>query len=57
MGNQLANGLKTVGAKAASALPGLIGLSSASFSKPPDRHRLSSRAHLATYSRGGCFHF
>ena len=25
MGNQLANGLKTVGAKAASALPGLIG--------------------------------
>ena len=37
MGNQLANGLKAVGAKAASALPGLIRLLSVFFSKPLDR--------------------
>ena len=58
MGNQLANGLKTVGAKAASALPGLIGaIISFLFQNPRTGNWLSCRAHLATYSRGGCFHF
>ena len=51
MGNQLANGLKTVGAKAASSdrqFP---------FQNRRTSNRLSCRAHLAAYSRGGCFHF
>ena len=58
MGNQLANGLKTVGAKAASALPGSYRCDrQLPFQNRWTGNRLSGRAHLAAYSRGGCFHF
>ena len=51
-------GSKHIGAKAASALPGLIGaIVSFLFKTAGQAIDYLARANLATYFRSGCFHF